>query len=147
MLCGTIQHLLTSCAWKYEEACTKCTSLSLSLSLQTRTPDIPNPDQLRPAAEAFLERSLASDVPLLYPPSQIALAALRHGCSHTKISIDGYILSVLFKSEDSEKADSIMDTLEKIEEMVLQTVLPDGESVGIYRFCWVNSVSIYCLLL
>jgi hypothetical protein len=42
------------------------------IDIKTRTPDIPNPDQLRPAVEAFLERSLASDVPLLYPPSQLS---------------------------------------------------------------------------
>lgn len=99
------------------------------IDIKTRTPDIPNPDQLRPAAETFLERSLASDVVLFYPPSQIALSALRHSCRHTKISIDGYILSVLFKTEASEKSDYIMECLEKIEDIVLSAALPDGESV------------------
>ena len=41
------------------------------LPSQTRCPDVPNPDQLRAPAEAFLERSLASDVALYYPPSQV----------------------------------------------------------------------------
>ena len=40
-------------------------------SPQTRAPEIPCLDLLRSAAESFLERSLASNTCLLFPPSQV----------------------------------------------------------------------------
>lgn len=100
------------------------------IDLKTRSPGVPNPDQFRKAADSFLVRSLSSDVGLLYPPSQVALAALRYSSKQTKIEVDGYILSVLLRSEMPESAQKVMDCLRRIEEVVLATSLPDGAKVS-----------------
>jgi hypothetical protein len=80
------------------------------------------PDQ----SYVFLQDCLVHET-IYFPPSSRRYNI--GGLTSSPLPSLSYILSVLFKSEDSEKADSIMDTLEKIEEIVLQTVLPDGESV------------------
>ena len=81
------------------------------ISFQTRTPNIPNPDQFRKVADSFLVKSLSSDVAMFYPPSQVdtdhhslscvtclfcmqvALAALFHSSKQTRSQIDGYVAS------------------------------------------------------
>ncbi len=47
--------------------------LSWCYFLQTRTPNFPNPEQLRKEADKFLVHSLHSDVSFLYSPSQVTL--------------------------------------------------------------------------
>ncbi|XP_064406117.1 cyclin-H-like isoform X2 [Halichondria panicea] len=96
------------------------------LDMKTRAPQLPNPDMFRKVADSFLVQSLGSDVAFLYPPSQIGLAALWHSAKQTHNRVDGYILSVLLNSEGSDTIDTIMDLLQKIEDLVFSVKLPDG---------------------
>lgn len=46
------------------------------IDFKTRCPKLGDPEKWRPSAEEFLRKALMTDVCLLFPPSQIALAAL-----------------------------------------------------------------------
>ena len=58
------------------------------IDFKTRCPKLADPERWRPAAEGFLRKALMTDVSLLFPPSQIALAAL---FSASRGSVASYI--------------------------------------------------------
>ena len=58
------------------------------IDFKTRCPKLADPERWRPAAEEFLRKALMTDISLLFPPSQIALAAL---FSASRGSIASYI--------------------------------------------------------
>jgi cyclin H len=66
------------------------------IDLRTRCEGLQNSDILRQNAYAFLEKVFRTDVPLLYPPSVIAIAACRQSASENKLSIDQYVIFSLF---------------------------------------------------
>ena len=49
-------------------------------------------DRLRPTMDKFLEKAMMSDALLLFPPSQIALAALMHAAEEIQEDLTGLIV-------------------------------------------------------
>ncbi|KAL5478155.1 hypothetical protein EMCRGX_G025046 [Ephydatia muelleri] len=103
----------------------------LLTDIKTRAPGISNPDQFREGSTAFLLKSLSSDAVFLYPPSQIALAALVHSSRQTHTRVDGYIHSVVLKVEAPSTGQKLLDALQRIEDMVLQADLPPSSKASL----------------
>jgi len=88
------------------------------IDIKTRNTEVCNPEKFRKAAEYFIDRSLQSDACLIFSPSQIALAALRHGASKEGFSLDRYIKDVLLKMATDKEAENMMYQLKRIKYMV-----------------------------
>lgn len=100
------------------------------VDMKTRSHELPDADQFRRIADKFLLLSLHSDVLLLFPPSQVALAALWHSAKQTQTHIEGYISSILLNSEPSSTVQSLTKCLDRIEALALATTLPDRTSIS-----------------
>uniref|UniRef100_A0A914W898 Cyclin-H n=1 Tax=Plectus sambesii TaxID=2011161 RepID=A0A914W898_9BILA len=75
---------------------------------------------VRPGAEKFYQKGLVTDVMLLFPPAQIALAAVRHGlllAGKPATIVDDYVHSKLLP-EDATSANKLIARLDEIIECV-----------------------------
>ena len=82
------------------------------IDIKTRFPQGKDPDSYREKAIEFLNVLLFTDIVFLYPPSQIALAALQKASGEV---IHKYILSVL---APGEKGESILEKVGEIVKLV-----------------------------
>ncbi|XP_065913070.1 cyclin-H-like [Dysidea avara] len=98
------------------------------IDMKTRCPHLANPEVFRQKADDFLLHSCNSDVSLLFPPSQIALAAVRHAAKSVKLKVDEYLFILL--DSDKTAADDVLATLERVENLVLAVSSPDVSKVG-----------------
>lgn len=97
------------------------------IDMKTRCPHLANPEVFRQKADDFLIHSCYSDASLLFPPSQIALAAVRHAAKSVKVKIDEYLFILL--DSDKTAADDLMTTLDRLESLVLAVTSPDAAMV------------------
>jgi cyclin H len=65
------------------------------IDIKTRT-QMANPDRLRESIDEFLDKIFLTDACLLYPPSQMALAAVLHAASKEQQNLDSYVTDCLF---------------------------------------------------
>lgn len=80
------------------------------LSFQTRCP-LNDPERLRPAIDDFLDRCYLTDVCLLYPPSQMALAAVLQSASSNRENLDAYVTGTLFGTPGAEKLPGLIEAV------------------------------------
>lgn len=76
---GTIKPLIL---------CPLLVNSSLSSSSQTRFPTLENPESLRKSADDFLTQAAMTDAGLLFPPSQIALAAMLNSAIRAGLNLE-----------------------------------------------------------
>jgi len=87
------------------------------IDLKTRYQhELNQPEVLRKNADAFVDKSLNTNVMLLYPPAHIALAALAHSAGESKVDLDPYLLLVVESCE--ERRDKLKNSIAKIQKMV-----------------------------
>lgn len=84
--------------------------LILSIFFQTRAL-LKDPERLRPAIDEFLERSYLTDVCLLFPPSQVALAAVLQSASTNRENLDSYVTGTLLGTPGAEKLPGLIDAV------------------------------------
>lgn len=86
--------------------------------LQTRCL-LNDPERLRPAIDEFLERSYQTDVCLLFPPSQIALAAVLQSASSNRENLDSYVTGTLLGTSSTERLPGLIDAVRSMCEQVV----------------------------
>lgn len=75
--------------FKSQNICPTLVNCSFSsTSLQTRFPTLENPESLRKSADDFLTQAAMTDAGLLFPPSQIALAAILNSALRAGLSLE-----------------------------------------------------------
>lgn len=77
-----------------------------------------DPERLRPAIDDFLERSYMTDVCLLFPPSQIALAAVLQSASSNRENLDSYVTGTLLGTPGAERLPGLIDAVRNIRMIV-----------------------------
>lgn len=77
-----------------------------------------DPERLRPAIDEFLERSYQTDVCLLFPPSQIALAAVLQSASSNRENLDSYVTGTLLGTSSTERLPGLIDAVRNIRMIV-----------------------------
>ncbi|XP_048750256.1 cyclin-H-like [Ostrea edulis] len=90
----------------------------LFIDLKTRFRVLENPEKLRKAAEEFLDKSLMTDVCLLFPPSQVALTAVLVSAAKEKANLDRYVAETLLKGMSSEEIKKLQLQIKKLRHMV-----------------------------
>ncbi|CAH1117269.1 unnamed protein product [Phaedon cochleariae] len=89
----------------------------LLIDIKTRG-SLQDPERLRSGIEHFLERSLLTDVILLYSPSQVALAAVLHAASKLQENLDSYVTDILFGEDGRGKLEELIEAVRAIRSMV-----------------------------
>lgn len=89
----------------------------LLIDLKTRYPRLRDPETLRAAVDEFLERAHHTDAPLLYSPSQLALAAVTTAASKTGQNLDTYVTDTLF-AQAPDRLAALIDAVRKIKRFV-----------------------------
>lgn len=98
------------------------------IDLKTRFRDeLSQPEVLRKNADAFVDKSLNTDVMLLYPPAHIALAALIHAANDSKVELDPYLSLVV--EGDEERQAMLKSNLSKIQKLVRKLPMINRENV------------------
>ncbi|XP_071098327.1 cyclin-H-like [Haliotis cracherodii] len=90
----------------------------LFIDLKTRYPQMGDPEKLRRYAEDFIDKSLGTDVSLLFAPSQVALAALLSSASREQIIMDSYVTEVLLAGASQEELRKTITLIKKIKMIV-----------------------------
>ncbi|XP_045171270.1 cyclin-H-like [Mercenaria mercenaria] len=75
-------------------------------------------ERLRKNAEEFVERSLSTDVCLIYSPSQIALAGVIYSAGEEGISLDNYVTTVLLRNSPTEEIRKMAQQIKRIKSLV-----------------------------
>jgi len=101
------------------------------IDLKTRFPMNNDFQQLRPSAHQFILASFQTNVGLLYPPSQIALAALLDAAFKVGLNIDKYVTDVLVAGQPQETLQKMISRLRMIRGLVenANKNIPSEESV------------------
>ena len=99
----------------------------LLIDIKTRFPQGEDPDLYREKAVEFLNSILFTDVAFLYPPSQIALAAL---LTASKAVIQKYILSVLAPGEQGK---TLLEKVHNIIKLVNTDVVCENDHVKVIQ--------------
>lgn len=98
------------------------------IDLKTRfRQQLNQPEVLRKNADAFVDKSLNTDVMLLFPPAHIALAALLHSANESKIDLDPYLMMVVESSE--ERHAKLKNNLSKIQKLVRKLPTMSRENI------------------
>lgn len=92
--------------------------LFIDIKTRGKSIDSSKVEKLRKAAEDFLERSLATNVSLIFAPSQIALAAILTSAESDKISLDSYLADMLLAGCSSEEVKKTVYQIKRIKYMV-----------------------------
>jgi len=87
------------------------------IEIKTKFPRISRPETMRKSSEEFLWKSLLSDVCFLFPPSQIALAAILNSGNLLGYDIESYVHSILCNG-DQTQSDLIIAKLKDCIEIV-----------------------------
>ncbi|KAL5019853.1 hypothetical protein ScPMuIL_002745 [Solemya velum] len=90
----------------------------LFIDIKTRCKKAEDIEKLRKDAEAFIEKSLASDACLVFAPSQIALAAILSVTSREGINLDSYVTDVLLEGASEENLKNTIYQIKRIKYMV-----------------------------
>jgi len=61
--------------------------------------------------EEFLEKTFLTDAPLLYAPSQVALAAVLHAASCLKENLDSYVTGTLLDTVGQAKLTVLIEAV------------------------------------
>lgn len=93
------------------------------IDMKTRFEELGDVEKYRPNAEKFIGKALLADIFLLYPPTQVALAALK--ASIGKI-MDHYVQKVIGDGSDMSK---LLVKLEEIINIVKTFKLPGKEEI------------------
>ncbi|XP_074661269.1 cyclin-H-like [Tubulanus polymorphus] len=101
------------------------------IDAKTRCPEFADKmDSLRKGAESFIDRSLNSDVCLLFSPSQVALAGLLHSAKKASLNLDSYVTKILVGDDDDKnKLPRLIEQIKKIRHMVGHIEPLDRENV------------------
>ena len=70
-----------------------------------------NPEKLRAGIEDFTEKVYLTDCCLLYPPSQIALAAVLYAASKVQENLDSYVTDTLFSGEGQNRLSCLIESV------------------------------------
>lgn len=101
------------------------------IDIKTRYHSLNDPERLRPFIDEFLDRSVFSDVYLLYPPSQVALAAILYSATKLKENVDSYITDILMTKSTTEKIINLKNSLRSICSMIKISECPPKEQVKV----------------
>lgn len=89
------------------------------LDIRTRCKDVKfNFERVQKIALEFVDRSLHTDVFLLYSPSQIALAAVLHSVHREGHNLDEYVLTVLLNDTPQEVMSKVIEQIKKLRKLV-----------------------------
>lgn len=97
------------------------------IDIKTRC-NMNNPDRLRPGIEDFIDKTFLTDAPLMYAPSQIALAAVLHAASKEQENLDSYVTESLFGAA-KEKLPVLIEAVRRVRSMVRTIELPQKDKV------------------
>ncbi|KAA0203153.1 hypothetical protein HAZT_HAZT004374 [Hyalella azteca] len=89
----------------------------LLIDLKARYEGLQDAEALRGAVELFLEKLHLTDAPLLYAPSQLALAAVTTAASKLGQNLDSYVTDILFR-DCPERLAPLVDAVRKIKRLV-----------------------------
>lgn len=101
----------------------------LFIDIKTRCPEIDDPEKLRPVADEFLDKSLHTDVCLIFAPSQIALAALLHSASRHGYNLVSYAANKLLAAGGKEHLMKTIEHVKRIKYMVKNSEMLDRDEV------------------
>lgn len=92
----------------------------LFIDIKTRNKSLESSrvEKLRKGADEFLEKSLATNVSLIFAPSQIALAAILSSAENDKISLDSYVTDALLAGASPEEVKKTVYQIKRIRYMV-----------------------------
>lgn len=92
----------------------------LFIDIKTRNKSLESSrvEKLRKGADEFLEKSLATNVSLIFAPSQIALAAILSSAENDKISLDSYLTDALLAGASPEEVKKTVYQIKRIRYMV-----------------------------
>ncbi|CAG07899.1 unnamed protein product, partial [Tetraodon nigroviridis] len=105
----------------------------LLIDLKTRFPTLENPESLRKSADDFLTQAAMTDAGLLFPPSQIALAAILNSALRAGLNLESYLTECLGLKGDREKLSKMYDSLRRIKTLLKKYELPKAEEVNVYK--------------
>ncbi|XP_008936766.1 PREDICTED: cyclin-H, partial [Merops nubicus] len=81
------------------------------IDLKTRYPKLENPEVLRKTADDFLSRVALTDAYLLFPPSQIALAAIISSSARAGIHMESYLSENLMLKENRVSLSNLLEAM------------------------------------
>ncbi|TNM89747.1 hypothetical protein fugu_003981 [Takifugu bimaculatus] len=105
----------------------------LLIDLKTRFPTLENPESLRKSSDDFLTQAAITDAGLLFPPSQIALAALLNSALRAGLNLESYLTECLGLKGDKEMLAKMYDSLRRIKILLKKYELPKAEEVNLYK--------------
>ncbi|XP_068460846.1 cyclin-H isoform X3 [Clinocottus analis] len=105
----------------------------LLIDLKTRYPMLENPESLRKNADDFLTQASMTDTGLLFPPSQIALAAILNSASRAGLNMESYLNECLRLKEDKETLSKLYDSMRQMKTILRKYELPNAEEVNAYK--------------
>ncbi|KAM8866397.1 cyclin-H [Synchiropus picturatus] len=101
----------------------------LLIDLKTRYPALENPESLRKTADDFLTQAAMTDIGLLFPPSQIALAAVLNSGSRAGLRMESYLSECLALKEEPESLSRLYDSMRRMKTCIKRYQLPRPEEV------------------
>ncbi|XP_003975085.2 cyclin-H [Takifugu rubripes] len=105
----------------------------LLIDLKTRFPTLENPESLRKSSDDFLTQAAITDAGLLFPPSQIALAAILNSALRAGLNLESYLTECLGLKGDKEMLARMYDSLRRIKILLKKYELPKAEEVNLYK--------------
>ncbi|KAM9858368.1 cyclin-H [Aulostomus maculatus] len=105
----------------------------LLIDLKTRYPTLDSPEMLRKHADDFLTQAAMTDAGLLFPPSQIALAAVLSSASRFGLNLESYLTECLGLKEDKETLSKIYDSVRRMKYLLKRYEPPRPEDVNAYK--------------
>ncbi|XP_072923091.1 cyclin-H isoform X2 [Hemitrygon akajei] len=103
------------------------------IDLKARDSGLENPEVLRKTADEFLSREMITDAGLLFPPSQIALAAIHFSASRVGINIDSYLMECLMLKDKKECLSKLVEAIRCIKTLVKKCDPPKLEDVNLLK--------------
>ncbi|XP_066287902.1 cyclin-H-like [Branchiostoma lanceolatum] len=88
------------------------------IDMKTRHRSADEVEKLRRFAEEYLDKSFLSDACLLFPPSQVALAALWHSGNNVGMDVLSYVHQCLSKNGDGADQSLLLSQIKKVQEVV-----------------------------
>ncbi|XP_019646824.1 PREDICTED: cyclin-H-like [Branchiostoma belcheri] len=88
------------------------------IDMKTRHRSAEEVENLRCRAEEYLDKSFLSDACLLFPPSQVALAALWHAGNSVGTDVLSYVHQCLSKSSDKADQSVLLNQIKKVQDVV-----------------------------
>lgn len=87
-------------------------------------------ERFRKNAEEFVEKSLSTDVCLIYSPSQIALAGVICSAGEEGIALDNYVTTVLLRGSPTEEIKKMATQIKRIKSIVKNQEALQRELIG-----------------